>query len=218
MLEMKGAKLFLQEKQIIFWDFDGVIKDSVTVKSAGYETLFAEYGKKISTKVRQHHEEHGGVSRFEKIPLYLSWAGEVDTSENVQEFCDRFSAIVKQAVIDAPWVPGVREYLLSKNENQRFVLVTATPQDEIEQILQALSIIHCFTEIHGAPKPKTLAVQEVLERLQCSPDRALLVGDSDSDLNAAEANQVPFLLRETQYNKDLQKSYSGPTFEHLNHE
>ena len=47
-------------------------------------------------------------------------------------------------------MPGVREYLLAHNKNQRFVLVTATPQEEIEQILQVLDIIHCFYEVHGA--------------------------------------------------------------------
>ena len=114
---------------LIFWDFDGVIKDSVNVKTEAYTSLFLPYGHEVATRVRQHHEVNGGVSRFDKIPLYLLWAGELATPERIDEFCTRFSLLVLQKVIDSPWVPGVREYLLLNSGIQYFVLVTATPQD-----------------------------------------------------------------------------------------
>jgi phosphoglycolate phosphatase-like HAD superfamily hydrolase len=203
---------------LVFWDFDGVIKDSVDVKSTAFENLFLPYGRDVATRVRQHHESHGGVSRFEKIPLYLSWGDEPTNPAKIEEFCDRFSSLVLQAVIDSPWVPGVREYLLLNNIKQYFVLVTATPQDEIQQILVALDIAHCFREVHGAPKHKTSAINDVLARINCAPSNALMIGDSDSDLTAAQANSVPFLLRRTPLNLSIQATYTGPMFDDLNHE
>ncbi len=208
----------MKEFKIIFWDFDGVIKDSMMVKSIGYEKLFLPYGKELARRVREHHEAHGGISRYEKIPIYLSWAGVIVVNDTVQNFCDSFSDIVKQAVIEAPWVPGVREYLLAHYKNQKFVLVTATPQGEIEQIMQDIGIIHCFYEVHGAPGSKVNAIKGALERLQCPPEKAIMVGDSDSDLTAAEANQVSFLLRRTALNQSLQKRYLGPMCNDFNHE
>ena len=56
---------------IIFWDFDGVIKDSVQIKSKAFGNLFAQFGNIISKRVIEHHESNGGMSRFEKIPIYL---------------------------------------------------------------------------------------------------------------------------------------------------
>jgi phosphoglycolate phosphatase-like HAD superfamily hydrolase len=209
---------FLQSAGIVFWDFDGVIKDSVEVKSDAFERLFMNFGRSVSGQVRRHHEANGGMSRFDKMPIYLAWAGEPITPEKIHEYCSRFSENVQQAVIDAPWVPGVREYLLKNHTTQRFVLVTATPHKEMEYILAALALTHCFQEIHGAPAKKAEAIREVLARWQISASRALMVGDSDSDCNAAQANQVAFLLRCTPLNQSLQKRHAGPMFEELNYE
>ena len=205
----------LKGKQVVFWDFDGVVKDSVSVKSMGYEQLFMPYGEDVVDKIRQHHKAHGGVSRFEKIPLYLSWAGEPVEIDRIKSFCEKFSDLVQQAVIDAPWVPGVRGYLQANHTSQYFVLMTATPQEEIEQILHALDFTHCFREVLGAPTTKTAVVRDVLKRLNCPPEQALVVGDSDTDLSAAEENNVAFLLRRTPFNQDLQKRFRGSSFETL---
>ena len=211
----KQADVLLKAVRGIFWDFDGVIKDSVMIKSLGYERLFAPYGSDLVEQVRQHHSVHGGISRYEKIPLYLGWAGEKATIDRVQAFCERFSDLVLQAVIESPWVPGVCEYLQANHTSQSFVLMTATPQEEIEKILHALKITHYFCEIHGAPTAKTAVVSDVLERFHYLPEQALVVGDSETDLSAAEENNVVFLLRCTPYNQGLQKRFHGSSFEGL---
>jgi phosphoglycolate phosphatase-like HAD superfamily hydrolase len=209
---------YLREASLIFWDFDGVIKDSVDVKTRAFERLFLPFGREIASRVRQHHENHGGVSRFDKIPLYLTWAGEQATAVHVDTFCARFSQSVLQAVIDSPWVPGVREYLLQHCAEQYFVLVTATPQEEIEQILAALDLSRCFREVHGAPTKKSHAIKTVLSQIKFAPAKALMIGDAESDLQAAQANSVPFLLRRTPLNLPLQASCSGPMFDRLSDE
>jgi phosphoglycolate phosphatase-like HAD superfamily hydrolase len=206
----------LKARQVVFWDFDGVIKDSVMVKSAGYEKLFLPFGEDVVKRVNKHHNVHGGISRFEKIPLYLSWAGESANPNQVQEFCDRFSNLVQQAVVDSPWVPGVCEYLRSHYVDQCFVLITGTPQKEIEQILHTLNITQYFRDVYGAPKSKTIMIKDVLERLGCLSDQALVIGDSGTDLEAAKNNNVDFLLRRTSLNRELQKRFAGPSFENLN--
>jgi beta-phosphoglucomutase-like phosphatase (HAD superfamily) len=124
------------EKEIIFWDFDGVIKESNACKADAYENLFLPYGENVSKKVRRHHDFNGGMSRFDKIPIYLNWAGLVSKKSLVNEFCNKFSELVYRAVIDSPNVPGVTEYLERNFKRQYFVLVTATPQREIEKILK----------------------------------------------------------------------------------
>ena len=215
---MKINSRVLESANIIFWDFDGVIKDSVDVKTEAYENLFLPHGVEITRRVRQHHEANGGVSRFDKIPLYLEWAGQSATPEQIEKYYQQFSQAVVQAVIDSPWVPGVRGYLLKYYMEQYFVLVTATPQDEIEKILASLKLSHCFKEIFGAPTKKDRAIKEVLERLKCSPDEAVVIGDSESDLLAAQANSVPFLLRRTPLNGGLQAAYQGPMFDDPNDE
>ncbi|MCX5934210.1 MAG: hypothetical protein NTU99_05390, partial [Pseudanabaena sp. LacPavin_0818_WC45_MAG_42_6] len=48
----------------IVFDFDGVLVESVDVKTQAFGTLYAEYGDLIVEQVKAYHLLHGGVSRF----------------------------------------------------------------------------------------------------------------------------------------------------------
>jgi phosphoglycolate phosphatase-like HAD superfamily hydrolase len=207
----------LRRYATLFWDFDGVIKESVAVKSDAYERLFVPFGADVAARVRAHHERNGGMSRYEKLPLYLRWAGSKGSDEEVSGYCELFSAAVRQGVIDSPWVPGAREYLQANHARQCFVLVTATPRAEIESILTALEIAAFFREVHGAPTSKSEAVQSVLARWNCARADSLLIGDSDSDYAAAKAAGVEFLLRRTALNRNLQREHDGLQCEDFTH-
>jgi phosphoglycolate phosphatase-like HAD superfamily hydrolase len=206
---------FLRRYHTLIWDFDGVIKESVEVKTAAFVRLFEPFGAATAARVRAHHEGNGGMSRFEKIPLYLTWAGSSASPQEVQRYCAAFSAAVRAAVIAASWVPGAREYLHANRVRQRFAVVTATPQEEIEDILGALGIAAWFGGICGAPLAKTAAVAGLLGRFNCERHDALVIGDSESDYVAARAAGVDFLLRRTPLNRALQERYDGPQCENF---
>ena len=199
----------MKERKVIFWDFDGVIKESVTIKTASYISVFGKYGSRITDRVRIHHEENGGQSRFEKIPLYLSWVYEKVDEDLVARYCDEFASLVVDAVIESEWVPGAREYLQKNCGQQRFVMITATPQGEIEVILKALGIDLFFERVYGAPMAKSKAIKLVMDEGFCSANECLVVGDSGSDLEAARVSGLDFLLRQTPSNKKLQVNHAG---------
>ena len=194
---------------VIIWDFDGVIKDSVEVKSVAYYLLFEPFGHDIAARVRIHHESHGGMSRFEKLPIYLQLAGEEESVTQVNEYCLRFSQLVTKAVIDAPWVPGVEVYLRSNPYSQKFILVSATPHDELIAILDALHLKACFFDIIGAPVSKKKAIAMTLAAHSFDPVDCLMIGDAREDQNAAQENNVQFLLRRHATNAQLFVDYTG---------
>lgn len=208
----KYLNQLVDSSKVVFWDFDGVIKDSIEVKSAAFEMLFASYGADIAKQVRLHHEQNTGLSRLEKIPLYLSWSNEVVTSTKVQEFCSRFSLMVMQSVIDSPWVNGFLEFIESHYKVKKHVLVTATPTEEINEILKSLNILHFFDEVYGAPNTKSNTIKQVLKNLKIMPKDAIMIGDSDSDYHAAKDNNVLFLLRRTEVNMILQNKCKDNSF------
>ncbi len=107
---MKAVEI-LKNFDVIFWDFDGVIKESVEVKTNAFEKLFSPYGKEVTKRIIAHHENNGGMSRFEKIPIYLKWAGESLSQPLIDKYLIKFSCFVKKRVIDSKWVPGALEYL-----------------------------------------------------------------------------------------------------------
>ena len=196
----------LEKSSVIFWDFDGVIKDSLEVKASAFENLFSEYDQTILKQIKKHHLEFGGVSRFEKIPLYLDFVGITPTQINIEKYIDKLSNIVKQSVIDSPWVPGVIDYIKSNYKSKQFILVTATPKFEIDEILMELGLTNFFLEVYGAPISKTKALGLAIEKFRYDSKKTIMIGDSMSDYQAALNNDVAFVLRQTEFNIALQNN------------
>ena len=195
----------------IIFDFDGVIKESVSIKTNAYCDLFYACDKKLKSQIRDHHMAHSGMSRYEKIPLYLSWAGEEITKQKIEKFCTVFSEKVVDAVINSDWVPGVLKFL-QNNRMQTFILVTATPIDEILQILDRLDIRKCFHSIYGAPDKKNHVVSQLIKQNVINANSTIFIGDSKTDMDAALENEIAFYLRVTPDNVVLSQNYDGPKF------
>ncbi len=200
--------------EIDFLDFDGVLKESVDAKGEAFRKLFAEFGAEIAARVERHHRDHGGMSRFEKMPLYLSWAGQSTDRTSVDLWCRRFSEQAYEAVITAPWVAGAVEFLAQSRNGLR-VVVSAIPQEELERILEALGIRDCFDAVHGAPTSKAAAVAHMLRSARVAPERCRFVGDAMADHDAASVNCVPFVLRRHAGNQNLLPGYTGRVIQDL---
>ena len=195
----------IKKAKIIFWDFDGVIKESVSVKSDAFEKLFQPFGIEIAKKVKRHHEKNGGMSRYKKLPIYLDWAAKESSESLVSEYEKKFSDLVINEVINSPWVSGVLEYLKIHANKQKFFIVTATPHQEILLILKKLQIKELFEEVIGSPISKQVAISQLINKYSISTDEAIMIGDSSNDYYAAIENEVQFILRKTEFNKNLQK-------------
>ena len=195
----------LNKYSTIFWDFDGVIKDSVSVKSDAFEELFLPFGSDVAKKIRMHHEDNGGMSRYDKLPIYLNLAGEKNSTDSISKYEKQFSKLVMNRVINSPWVEGVLEYIKTNYKAQKFFLITATPQKEIEEILKKLEISKYFKKVIGSPTNKKDAIKIILSNENINLDDSIMIGDSCSDYEAAKENNVFFVFRKTDLNKKLQK-------------
>jgi phosphoglycolate phosphatase-like HAD superfamily hydrolase len=189
--------------ELIFWDFDGVIKESVSVKTDAYVELFRTYGVEVANKVKNHHLMNGGMSRYDKIPLYLKWAGLEQNESEVQNFCGKFGSIVKNKVIASAWVPGVEDFLHNNKENHIFVLVSATPQTELEDICKSLKLTGVFSRIYGAPINKSDSIRTSMINYKVPPSSCLMIGDAEADIQAAQDNEIHFIFRRHQDNGNL---------------
>ena len=201
---------FLSKYKIVFWDFDGVIKESVEVKTNAFRELFRSFGEEVMVKVTTHHINNGGMSRFNKIPIYLTYAGIDPTEKNINDFCNQFAVLVEDEVVNCNWVPGVLPVINNcKKENQHFVLVTATPQDEIERILTRLNIINIFSNIFGSPMTKSDAINFCLKLYNVNSKESIMIGDSIADFEASQKTGSDFLLRRTPENVISMKHFTG---------
>jgi len=200
----------------IFFDFDGVIKDSVEVKKSAFIELFQSFETNILNKIEKHHISNSGMSRYEKIPIYLEWAGKENTESEIENYAEKFSLLVKERVISSNWVDGVESFIKSKTNGQLFFILTATPQDEIEEILDKIKIRHLFDEVIGSPMKKIDAIKIILSSYYIAPSNSVMIGDSKVDFDAALYNSVPFILRRTSINKNLQNSLNCKMIDNFN--
>lgn len=199
----------MKDYKVVFWDFDGVIKETIDVKTNAFIELFKSYGIETLTFIKKHHEANGGMSRFDKFPIYLAFAGEEATFERINDLSDKFSNLIFNDVIHSDWVVGAEEYLRINPYNQKFVLVTATPDEEINKILNVLNLSNIFIKVYGSSAKKNESIKTVMETLNIIPDDCVMIGDAWVDFEAANENKINFILRRHCSNKTIFSNYNG---------
>ena len=194
------TKKSIKEFELIFFDFDGVIKKSNEVKTEAFKKIFNKFGKDIVSKVVSHHLENLGVSRVKKISYYYSQFLKQPLNQNeLNSLSNDFSKLVVDSVISSEYVQGSKEYLIENKYEQEFILITGTPHDEIQFILKKLKIYDVFSKIFGSPNEKKAVVKQMLDERGNIKHKTFLVGDSRTDCDAAKSNNIPFVYRIDSY-------------------
>lgn len=192
----------MKHYSVYIFDFDGVIKDSVKVKSEAFVQLYASESKEFQRKVEEYHLANGGVSRYVKFKVWNEWLGRSTSKEAIDELAKNFAQLVIDNVVASPFVNGAIEALNLANENALTFLATGTPDDEINLILSQLRLLELFCEVHGSSRKKTIIVNDILQRFDLNPSDVLFIGDAQTDYKAALENGLDFYLRKTDYNTD----------------
>lgn len=181
--------------QAVFFDFDGVIADSVQVKTTAFGQLFQPYGEKIVKQVIDFHLANGGMPRYQKfIYYYKELLGRKIEDQELKTLGEQFSALVLDGVIAAELIPGALESVQTLKEQQipAFV-VSGTPHDEMQIVVQKKGLAAYFTEVHGSPPTKTEIVSALLEKYALQAAQCLFIGDALADLKAAQNCGTAFL-------------------------
>ena len=182
-------------KAIIF-DFDGVIAESINIKTNAFAELYGSYGKAVVDKVIKHHQLNGGISRFEKFKYYHKEFLGVDLSKkNINELAEQFSELVIDKIIHAPFIPGAEEYI-KKNYNKYLLFISSgTPKKELVEICKQRGIIPYFKIIYGSPEEKSYHIKEILIKWHLKARETVFIGDAVSDREAAIQNQLHFIAK-----------------------
>lgn len=179
----------------IIFDWDGVITDSVNIKTEAFMEIFKFSSPEIQQKILEHQKISGGISRFEKYQFYMKEFLHQDVSpQELQTFEQRYYDLIVQKILQAPFINGTIETLqtLYAQKIPAFV-VSGSPTEELKALAQARKIDHYFTKIYGSPKTKSVLIQEILEEYRFNPSRITFFGDAITDYNAAQANHINFI-------------------------
>lgn len=181
--------------QAVFFDFDGVIADSTTVKVRAFAALFAAYGPAVQEAVIRYHLDNGGMPRHQKIRhCFTAFADHLPTDAELDRAGQTFSQLVLDEVIAAPLIPGALATLcqLQQAAIPAFI-VSGTPGEEMRLIARRKGLGSYFLEVHGSPLAKPALLADILSRHSYVPGQCLFVGDALADYRAAVATGLRFL-------------------------
>jgi len=181
--------------KILILDFDGVILESVSVKTEAFRKLFSFVPEHVD-EIVQFHIDNGGMSRFDKFRyIYTTILKEDLTQEKFEELSEKFSKIVFEEIVKVPFVPGAQEFLECYHTKIPLFVVSATPEKELLQIIQKRNMSHYFRKVYGAPRKKSDCITEIVKLTGSPPDTVLFVGDARNDLDAARTAGVRLIGR-----------------------
>ena len=184
----------------IIFDFDGVLCESVDVKTKGFRAVFSDHPQYLDDIV-EYHEINGGISRYEKFRyIYKNFLKKELTQQALNELASRFEKEILAKVIEAPLVEGAVEFLEKYQKRLLFFVVTATPEEEIKIILKEKGLSNYFSEVYGSPRKKVDLIRLILKQNQWKSENVLFVGDSINDFDASQEAGVRFIARTTEIN------------------
>jgi phosphoglycolate phosphatase-like HAD superfamily hydrolase len=179
----------------ILFDFDGVIAESVDVKTEAFRELFANEPEYLPA-ILSFHLANGGMSRFTKFEIiYRDFLHRPLSAQRSEELGNRFSELVKEKVVISPYVPGALEFIEKYALSMPLFIASGTPQNELIEIISRRGLSGFFCEAHGTPRTKTEIIQDILERHDMTPIEMSFIGDAMNDYKAAVQVGLPFYGR-----------------------
>ena len=196
---MLSLKSFINSKSIFIFDFDGVLVDSVEVKTEAFAALYEKYGTIVVDKVIQHHRLNGGMSRYEKFKHYhQKFLGEKITEDQIIILDKIFSNLVVNKVVNAPEIDGVTVFLNKLHGDKKCFVNSATPTSEIKKIIKLRGWHHYFEKVFGSPDDKVRNNSKILNNINDNfvekKNVSVFFGDARSDYLAARDSGIDFVF------------------------
>lgn len=172
----------------LVFDCDGVILDSVPVKTRAFARLAEPYGPEARDRFVMYHTVHGGVSRFRKFAWFFREVlGREITPAESGEWGKKFSEYALDEVRRCDLIPGAMEVLDAWSGRLPLFVCSGTPTEELRLVLEERGLANYFTGVYGSPPAKGEALAGIVRQCQSlAAEDVLMVGDSITDQDAAE--------------------------------
>lgn len=179
-------------KNIIF-DFDGVILDSMPIRTEGFKKIFENYDNKKVEELISFHLINGGLSRFVKIKYFFEELLETSISEEeINFFADKYSKIMKENLINEKYLIRETVDFIKNNNNIKMFIASGSEEKELRLINESLQLSKYFLGIFGSPKNKIDIVKSIIQDNKLNKNETILIGDSINDYDAAIKNDIRF--------------------------
>lgn len=205
--------------EAVLFDLDGTLIDSVPDLAAAVDQMLLSLGKPAAGEVKVNRWVGNGASALVKRALldddrgdelhHQQFANAQDDDLYVAAYAVFESAYAQRLTHGTGLYPGVTEVLAKLNSaDLKMALITNKPRLFTLPLLQGLNIQHYFSDIicgddlpHKKPHP--LPIITALQKLSVNADKAVMVGDSISDIKSAQQAGVKTIAVTYGYNHGI---------------
>tara|TARA_Y100000590_G_scaffold172574_1_gene197371 strand:+ start:3595 stop:4284 length:690 start_codon:yes stop_codon:yes gene_type:complete len=199
----------MSQKLTILFDLDGTLVDTApdlmnahnfVMKKFGYETKSTDDIRKM---IGQGAKSLIGRSVWGQAKKEFSKIKDKKiTDEMVKDFITYYG---ENILIESELIEGVKDFLdWCKDQKISLAVCTNKPEHLAVDLLKKINIYDYFEYIAGSNtfdycKPDPRHITSIIEILNGDIKKSVMIGDSETDANAAKAADVPFILLENGY-------------------
>ncbi len=199
----------MKQKFTILFDLDGTLVDTAPDLMRAHNHVMQKFGypTKSTEEIRNLVGKGAGAMIGRSI-----WGqakkefGKVNDEkvkkEMVTEFVDFYG---KNIIKESKLINGVKEFLnWCKNQNISMAVCTNKQEHLSNDLLKKIGIYDYFEYVAGSDtfdycKPDPRHLTSVVEILDGDIKKSIMIGDSETDANAAKAAEIPIILLEDGY-------------------
>jgi len=179
---------------VVVFDFDGTLVDSASIKTDAFAELYRPYGDEIAEEVRRRHLAAEGVSRFVKFREWHTELLGLDVDDEIEgRLSAEFDRLVEARIVRAPEIAGAHGALAALTGKLPLYIASATPEASLRRIVEERGMSGFFVGVHGTPTSKFDVLVSVAAAHRCDRSQVLMVGDAESDQEAAEQAGTSFV-------------------------
>jgi len=172
-------------KAVVF-DFDGTLVDSADVKREGFYAL-APDGESYRKAIAAVLDADPAASRYEVVPKIMSKLRMEQSISKTDELLGRYGEVVLKGVEEAREMPGAGCVLEKLSEKAEVYISSNTPREPLTELVQKRDWDSWLHGIYGYPDTKQDTLRRICSEKGFDPAEILVVGDAESDREAAEA-------------------------------
>ena len=210
----------MKQKFTILFDLDGTLVDTAPDLMAAHNHVMKKFGypTKSTEQIRNLVGQGAGAMLGRSIwgqakKEFSKIEDEKIKNEMVKEFVNFYG---KNIVNESTLIRGVKEFLIwAKKENISMAVCTNKQEHLSIDLLKKIGIYDFFEYVAGHNtfdycKPDPRHLTDVVEIMQGDISKTIMIGDSETDADAAYAAKMPFIL--------IKDGYTEKTTEQIRHD
>jgi phosphoglycolate phosphatase len=192
---MTDLKNHIQDKAHVIWDWNGTLLADIDHAVTVVNVLLQEEGLGATTV--DHYKK---VFGFPVVDYYKRLGFDCRPA-NFARLCERFNQLFHDGLTGCDLWPGAREVLAEvKNLGKLQSVLSASEQNMLNYSVKLFKVEHYFDHVQGiADKLAGSKIDfghKLMKRAGVPKEHCVLIGDTDHDLEVAEALGIDMILVE----------------------